>query len=376
MSASLGLQLVHEYPAQAVDVSSFDDMVRRFHDPAMEAVRRCFDVTAEDAVPMCLNDEGLKWAVERFGVADRGVIERQRVFYIDDRYLKTQSIFNPLRSLRSGGAIHGGPPPPIEKGLCDWCRHDKWRVSKPGLFADEFGEVVTDDGRFRARANWARLASVGGIVFGDEHAHNLFDLSKKDFVALFAAAEEYISRAEKSIRAPMYFICFLNGGPKAAGSVEHAHLQIAGRSGRHFGYADLVAELGPHDYWLQMRAAHTSVGLDFAIGPCLGWANLCAVRNRDLTIMAPDLRESAGFVHALLQHLIANGTTSFSLAAILAPPHDPRFRLWPPVLWRVADRGDAGVTHCDIGSLELLGGASVFSSDPWALSSGFRSRPA
>jgi len=42
------------------------------------------------------------------------------------------------------------------------------------------------------------------------------------------------------VRAPIRFaVLFLNGGPKSASSVEHAHAQIVAREDQHFAYPEL-----------------------------------------------------------------------------------------------------------------------------------------
>ena len=65
-------------------------------------------------------------------------------------------------------------------------------------------------------------------------------------------------------------------------------------------------------------------------------------------------------------------TNSFSLAAILAPGYPTRlaagdrFAAWPPVVWRLVDRGDRAARHGDIGCMELFG-TPVIATDPFAV---------
>ena len=66
--------------------------------------------------------------------------------------------------------------------------------------------------------------------------HHLDSLSESEFIGLFETGERYLSAA-RSVRAPIRFAAlFLNGGPKSASSVEHAHVQIVARENRHFAY--------------------------------------------------------------------------------------------------------------------------------------------
>ena len=86
--------------------------------------------------------------------------------------------------------------------------------------------------------------------------HHLDSLSESEFIGLFETGERYLSAA-RSVRAPIRFaVLFLNGGPKSASSVEHAHVQIVAREDRHFAYPELIAARCPIDYWQRLFAAH------------------------------------------------------------------------------------------------------------------------
>jgi len=202
--------------------------------------------------------------------------------------------------------------------------------------------------------------------------HDLLALSREDFRALFEAAEGYIRRASWSLPAVQHYLVFINGGPRSAASVPHAHAQVVGRAGRHFAYPHGIASRAPATYWDTARAVHEELGLasDFEGG--IAWANLVAMKERDITAFSATLPEGAEMMHAILRVLMRHGTNSFSLAAILAPgyaagrPAAGAYRHWPAVLWRLLDRGDAGQSHADIGCLELFG-TSVVATDPFTV---------
>lgn len=75
--------------------------------------------------------------------------------------------------------------------------------------------------------------------------------------------------------------------------------------------------------------------------------------------------------------LIRSGSNSFSLVAILAPGYPVRlasggrFAAWPPVVWRLVDRGDRAARHGDIGCMELFG-TPVIATDPFAVAGWLR----
>jgi diadenosine tetraphosphate (Ap4A) HIT family hydrolase len=321
---------------------------------------------------MMFDEAGWAEAAKVFGLS-RKDIEQQTVVFVQSLHLMNEAVLNPLRARRTGTRHPADAAGLVDRELrekgCRWCDENGWHVSRENRLQDDFGSVVSADGRFRGSANWARLAPVSGLVYGDEDAHNLFRLTEMDFCALFQTASDYIARAQEKQFGTRYFVCLLNGGAKSAGSVSHAHVQVVGRDDHHFGLAEQVAQYCPHDYWNRLAMLHDRLGLARKIGQSTAWANLCPVKDRDITVLSPDLTTGASVVYNLLQSLIYRGTSSFSLTAILKPAvpsgADKRFADWPGVVWRLVDRGDMRVPHADIGSLELLGGTAAVATDPW-----------
>lgn len=305
--------------------------------------------------------------------APRAAVEQQQLVMTRDVARGTEAIFNPLRSRRVAPSSATAPSTPAadrDKKPCPWCDRSAWHVANTDLSADAFGAVYSSNGRVRAGPNWARQAPVSGVVFGDEKMHDLFTLSRVDFLALFEAAERYVLAARAAIPEVQYYEVFINGGPRSAASVEHAHAQVAGRHRRHFAYPEAIAARAQADYWDTVRTVHQNLGLAFAFDTGIAWANLVPAKERDITAMSTTLLGGAEMMHAILGTLMKHGTNSFSLAAILAPGYagalaqDGRFSDWPPVVWRLVDRGDAHARHADIGCLELFG-SGIVATDPF-----------
>ena len=254
---------------------------------------------------------------------------------------------------------------------CRWCERVDGPRRSSGSWVDAFGEVVSQNGRIRIQANWARSATVSGLVFGDRRMHDLLELSQQDFLALFEAAGKYIAQAVRKCNpSPTYFIAFINGGARSGATVQHAHLQVVGRHDRPFSYQDRVVTHCPADYWARVQTVHDDLGLSVRDGRTVGWASLVPTKERDVSVVSHTLGEGAALVFNALQALYRRGTNTFSLAAILSPSyvrgrgHDQRFWAWPNVLWRLVDRGDTKAAHADIGSMELFG-SSVIATDPF-----------
>lgn len=287
-------------------------------------------------------------------------IADQALVYTRDRVLGGETVFNEMRASRA--TIPTATPVVPAAHPCPWCDPDGW--GGPGHSADDFGEVYDAATGTIARGNWARQAPVSGVVHGPCHDLAALVGDAVRFEALYAAAEEYIRRAEAAAPGGYYMVGF-NGGVKSASSVEHVHLQVFGRHDRPFAYPARVRAWSPADYWARVRAAHEALGLAVGDGDCVGWVNLVPVKERDLTLCSPTLRAGAAFAHTLLAALAAAGTKNFTLAAHVAPP-GAAFRGWPPVLWRFVDRGDPAVRHSDWGVMEMFG-TSVVASDPFAV---------
>lgn len=363
-------------------VRTFQDLASAFERPEYSAVREMYELRVDQSAALIMDAEGREWARRAFARASLPDIENQHVIAIRDRYLLEEAILNPLRALRSPRSNGIDPQLIIDEEArnngCKWCDLNGWHARRRGMFSDDFGEVHSDDERFCARANWARLAPISGLAFGDETTHNLLRLTKEDFLSLLEIAAAYTHKASRAIPGSQYFIYFLNGGIKSAGSVAHTHIQIAGRLDRHFGYAESVISKCPPDYWQRLADIHQKLGLAFERNGCVGWVNICPVRDRDITVISPSVAAGAEAVYDAIQVLKSHHTNSFSMAAILSPHlvapsiADDRFIHWPHVVWRLGDRGDIRVPHSDIGTLELYGRSWVSSEDPWGVAAWLR----
>jgi len=318
-----------------------------------------------------MNPEG--WAVAS-GVMGlpREAVEHQIVSIVQDRFTGHEAIINSIRARRKAGAGEPARPAPSSPDSapahCSWCR--EWSVRQSELWADEWGPVWSADGRIGTRPNWARQSPVNGLAFGDERMHSVDSLAESDFVGLFETGERYLAAARRVRAATRFAVLFLNGGPKSASSLEHAHVQIVARDDRHFAYPEWIAARCPIDYWQRLLAAHQQAGLAMTEGECAGWVSLAPVKERDFTALSRSVTQGARFMYRIWRDLARHGTRNFSLAAILSPAHvagdggPERFAQWPDVLWRFVDRGDPAVAHGDIGTMELFGSA-VIASDPF-----------
>jgi diadenosine tetraphosphate (Ap4A) HIT family hydrolase len=365
-------------PSTLSDIKSLEDLSLRPNDARLRRVHEMYELERIPSVRLRMSERAWNDTVHVMQ-APRESVENQYTIIIRDKNLGHEVIFNPLRSRRTTPINGPDPAELIEHERtgagCLWCEPDGWM--EKGMWADEFGEVWSDDGRIVARANWARMAPISGMVIGDEKTHNLLRLSLSDFFSMFQLAEVYIRKARETRPRARFFIVFMNGGPKSAGSVAHSHLQIVGKEGdRHFGYAENILARCPADYWEQAKLAHRELGLTLTDGRCTAWVNLAPVKEKDITVLASTLQDGALMIYRLMQTLIGRGTNNYSLAVILSPQYvttleDKRFSKWPPVLLRWVDRGDGRSKHGDVGAMEFFA-STVVATDPFVVANWLR----
>ena len=360
------------------ELHSILDLAQRFQDPQFDLVRRYYSISHLPATELRMNDAAWRQAMTAFGV-ERRHVEKQHIVSVRDVHLGHEALFNPLRANRIKTPTGLAAADLIDRERiqdgCIWCGREH-----ASEFTDEFGTVRSPDGRVTAHGNWARSSPISGVVRGDETMHNLLRLSKPEFVSLFIVAEQYMIQARRLEAEARFFLCFLNGGPKSAAGVPHCHLQVLGRTDRQFGYAETVRVRCPPDYWSRLESIHESLGLRISDGKSTAWVNIGPVKERDFVIASRDVETGASFVFELLQVLYQNGTNNFTLASIPRPDYltgktgtdsECGFPGWPPVLWRLVDRGDVRARHSDIGGAELFGSA-IIATDPWAVVRWFR----
>jgi hypothetical protein len=353
-------------------IASVADLASRIGSPEFDPIRELYDIHHAACSRLSMNSAGWAVASNAMGLP-REAVEHQVISIVRDRFTGHEAIINPVRARRKA-ADHAAAPPRSPPGPaaadCRWCRD--WSVRQSDLWTDEWGHVLSADGRIGTRPNWARQSTVNGLAFGDDRMHDLDSLAESEFVGLFETAERYLSAARLVRPTVAFAVLFLNGGPKSASSVEHAHVQIVAREDRHFAYPESVAARCPIDYWQRLFVAHERAGLTVTEGECAGWVSLAPVKERDFTALSRNVTDGARFMYRIWRDLAHQGTRNFSLAAILSPEHvtardgPARFARWPKLVWRFVDRGDPEISHGDIGTMELFGSA-VIANDPFAV---------
>ena len=366
MSPTSSSQTASEMP------SSLAQFSRMVESGLWVATRPIYTIRRRLCLPLDLSPRAMKLACRLLRVPAEEVCNQELIEIVNEP-LQTHSTFGMLRSRRVPAAVGLDPADLIDlekaRNGCEWCDG-----SVRGLIADQFGAIVSEDGRFIAQANISRQAAANGLVTGNASTHNILRLSLPDALGMWRMVEPYILLVRRADPSLKYFLCSWNGGPKSGGSLPHCHFNILGWEHRHCAFAEQVLARCPHAYWDQVLRIHQQIGLSFQHGPVAGFASLCPVKDREILMYSQDLMSGAETLHRALRILVDHGTNNFSVAAILSPDTsaEPRFDVWPRVLWRVVDRGDMRVPHSDLGAVEVLGGTTIFSSNPWEVAGWLR----
>jgi len=171
---------------------SLGELARRYETLDLPASKSIYEVERIHALPLILSDFGRQEALSTFQ-APLHLIEHQTLVMTRDTALGTEAIVNPLRSSRVPMTATANIPPPPSPGACRWCNTTGWGGT--GHSAESIGEYFDASTGVIVRGNWARQAPISAVVHGPQHDLAALVESFKEFVSLFAAADQYIERA-------------------------------------------------------------------------------------------------------------------------------------------------------------------------------------
>ncbi len=340
---------------------------------------RLFEVT-QSAGQCVVPDTMRPWAIETFGSVE--AVERQSVIRVTNTVTWEGAQYNPIRMRR---------PMPVR--TADGGPRAADRRPQADIFATPLESTAADTfGRVRGKycvttSNIARWEGMNAVLIFDTFDPLAVDEAHmRDY---FAASREWARRARQAAPDARYFVWMWNGGPMGGASIPHAHAQLALARGRTYAFIERLrlAALGygaqyGSDYFTDLLAAHSDVGLGFELGGVPGLINLGALRGYDTWLLgaAFDDTLASAFAGALRALIDRAGMRAFTASVIMPPinadggperPGDPDWRGFPFIA-RIVDRGRADAASSDIGALDLFG-ASVISHDPYVAAAAMRS---
>jgi hypothetical protein len=285
---------------------------------------------------------------------------RQQIIRLTNRITGESTLFNDLRARRPLEARQ-------EEAILQEIRKE---AGCP--FCDPFARTPSDPfGRLEGRycltaSNLAKYDALHGLIIFREHEPFVTgEAPIRDFLEVagrwFSCAHQYEPRA----RFPFFM---WNCLWRAGASIIHGHAQVL---------------LTPEPYpavreWMNNNKAyqtrfgssydedlfrlHDLLGLAGSYGEGQILAHLTPQKEKEVLILAPSIEHLPPLISRVLSTYQRLGVRSFNLA-VLQPPLGST----GPVSVRVMDRGDLLSRSSDIGGMELYGGISVVSGDPFRL---------
>jgi len=339
---------------------------------------RLFEVSRCEG--QCVVPDSMRpWVIETFGSIE--AIERQTVIRVTNLVTWEGAQYNPIRMRRpmpvqtAGGGLPAADNRP---------QADIFANPLESTAADTFGRVR--GAHCVTTSNIARWEGMNAVLIFD--TFDPLGVDEERMRDYFAASREWARRARQAAPEARHFVWMWNGGPMGGASIPHAHAQLALARGRTYAFIERLrlAALGYRarygsDYFADLLAAHTDVGLGFELGGVPGLINLGALRGYDTWLLgeAFDDTLASAFARAVRALVDQAGTRAFTASVVMPPidaeggaerPDDPDWRGFPFIA-RIVDRGRADAASSDIGSLDLFG-ASVISHDPYVAAAAMR----
>lgn len=355
-------------------------------------VERLFEleITDENGVSRLVIPELMKPWVESVFSEGRSLdetvesIENQRLVRVQDRHLKSEASFNPLRRKR--------PQPTTVESLfqrdiqdktkrdnCPFCTPEK---STP--YDSEVGRLSRND--IVSAVNITKFAKEHTLALGK---HNPYETTKSQFEDQLGLVLE-LARQKSHLHPSNKFLRIgINRGYRAGGSQVHDHWQGELRGGSmHFPVAERLNEVAyyyqyhyktPQDYrgpnfFNDHFRTHQVLGLGAKAGSADVISMLVPLKEHGVMIIDNDIGEefnlSKDFIDALwyVQQFLmeVEGVREYNIFILPRPNRPDSSEYWSEyrTVAVFMDRGLSNKINCDLGYAELSGTA-VISYDPF-----------
>ena len=352
-------------------ITDLPNLIERLDAPRRARFDRLFRVDVSEG--RCMVPETMHpWVIEHFGSVER--VEHQQIVRVTNLVTWDGALYNPVRAGR-----------PLVKRADAQRQTTQMHDPSSGLdiFADPLRTTATDVfGRVRGRhcittGNIARWEGQHAVVIFDEYDPLAFGRDQmRDY---FATSMQWARQAHQQDPQARYMFWGWNGGLKGGASIPHAHAQIG--LGRRQHYAQIerlrLAALSYRakytitgsDYFADLLAAHTDVGLRFDVAGLPAFLYLSAWRAKDVWIIGRAFDNAlADALCDTLRWLIDDtGMGAFNVGVLMPPIFDgPEDWSGFPVIARIVDRGAPNMVSSDVGALDIFA-HQVIAADPYSM---------
>ncbi|MDE3113750.1 MAG: hypothetical protein KGK34_12490 [Chloroflexota bacterium] len=353
-------------------IGDLAELIDRLPAGAREAAARIFRITTTIG-RLDPPAEMTPWIEKLFGSV--GAVREQRIVRVTDVVRLEGALFNDLRARR-----------PMEvKGVdevrrvIEDSRGDPFDRPETGTPADSFGRVRGEHGV--TASNIAKYDGYHGVLVFDEH-DPLAPMSEAVLRDHLATARRWASAALSCDEEARYYFLMWNSLWRAGGSIVHGHMQMTMTRGMHYPKVEALrkaalayAARAGSDYFDDLWAVHSALGLGVEVGGVRLFASLTPVKEREVIAVGRPGDDESSLVGAITRAVDAfrtAGVVAHNMAVYLPPlaPDGEDWSAFPPIA-RLVDRGDPSNKTSDIGAMELYA-ASVIASDPFRVADALR----
>jgi hypothetical protein len=304
------------------------------------------------------------WIEGLFGSV--GAVEAQRIIRTTNLHTFEGTLFNELRASR-----------PIETELPEDLSDivtsgtgDPFCRPLEGTPSDVFGRI--QGSHSITASNIAKYDALHGVIVFDQH--NPLAISRDLIADTFDVGFRWAEKAVEHDPLACYYFLMWNCMWKSGASILHGHAQVTCTRDRHYARVELLRAAAERyrqqhgaNYFVDLIAAHRSLGLTIQRGPATIMASLTPIKEKEVWLVAD---EHSGALDNVIYDVLdcfthKLGVVSFNLVVYM-PPLRPVPENWEgfPFIIRIVDRGPLANKTADFGAMELYA-SSVVSSDPF-----------
>ena len=347
------------------NITDLPTQVEALPDADQKLVRRILDVT-ETTGRLDPPESMESWIEKSFGSVE--AVREQRIVKVTNRVTLEGTLFNGLRASRP---LDTGVDTDLESEI-EATRGDPFCNPERGTPADTFGRVRGEHSV--TASNIAKYDGFHGIIVFDDHNPLHFTPEKvSDYISVGLKWGREAREADPEAR---YLFLMWNCLWRAGGSIIHGHAQVTATRGMHYPKVERLRRAAASyredhgsNYFDDLYSLHDALGLGIpAPEGVRAFASLTPVKEKEVVILGPDLRDEAlrrTVAKALRGYVETLGVGSFNVAFYL-PPLSGAEEDWSgfPVVVHLVDRGDPSNRTSDVGAMELYA-ASVVATDPF-----------
>ncbi|XP_033746374.1 uncharacterized protein LOC117331657 [Pecten maximus] len=325
------------------------------------------DFPAQVVIPKTYESKVRKWLGNNDDLFQNAKL--QTVLYVYNEYTKEENVFNPLREKRPIAKPDQPERQYVEElyketqPTCDFCKY------KENTAEDVFGRIESKLS-FSA-ANTFKLGAWHTLILPKKH-HPL-NWTKTEYLDLTDTCLKWIDKAHSQNKAFVYPMLIMDLLPHAGASQIHPHIHAFLDRDRYQGAienwrigAQRYSEDFPgHNYFTDLIAIHSALGLGVTYGKAAAFASLLPKRDNEVVIISEEPCEDYFKLVYFVYRAFLDDMEKLCYSSGYAIPSLDKLSLGRiPAYTRVVTRGAVATVRSETSSLELFTSQNA-NTDPY-----------